>query len=186
MNPIRISAALSLLAPIALAVSCNRPVGSNYTPDEQHELLSSIAADKIVVEPFTQPASFDEDAIPDGIQAFITALDKQGEPTKITGRIVFELYNYRAPAPDPKGAQIQTWRLDLADDKDQQTDWNHTTLMYEFPLETTLSAIPPSRKFVLLARYTNPWDEHLEHEAVIDLSGLISELKEQLRSASND
>ncbi len=171
-----------LLAPILLAVGCAGPQGPLYTAQERRQLLAGIVADRIVVQPFTHPVSFDDDPIPDGIEAVVSALDKQGEPTKISGRIVFELYTYRRASADPKGTQVQTWQLGLASDKDQQTYWNHTTRMYEFPLRVDVAAMPKSRKFVLLARYSNPWNEHLEDQAVIDLSGMVSELKEQLRS----
>ena len=171
-------------APIVLSSGCAGPQGLEYTVQERRQLLSPIMADKIeLVGPLTQPVSFDDDAIPDGLEAVLVARDKQGEPTKISGRIVFELYAYRPAAADPRGAQIQTWELALASEKDQKTYWNHTTLMYEFKLQVDLATMPQARKFVLLARYSDPWNEHMEDQAIIDLSGLASEIRDQVRGA---
>jgi len=173
-----------LLASIVSSAGCAGPQGPEYTVEERHQLLSTIMADKIeLVGPLTQPVSFDDDAIPDGLEAVLVARDKQGEPTKISGRLVFELYAYRPAAADPRGAQIQTWELALASEKDQETYWNHTTLMYEFKLQVDLAVMPQGRKFVLLARYSDPWNEHMEDQAVIDLSGLASEIGDQVRGA---
>ena len=97
------------------------------------------------------------------------------------GQIVFELYTYRPASADPKGQQLQTWQLGLAGDRDQRTYWNHTTRMYDFPLQVKLDTWPGGSKFVLLARYNNPWNEHLQDQAILDLAGMVSELKERLR-----
>lgn len=172
------------MVPIALAAGCADPQSPQTTADQRRRLFDSIAAERIqIMAPFTQPASFDDDPIPDGIEVALAALDRQGEPTKIAGQIVFELYSYRRAAADPKGTQIQTWQLALADDQDQQTYWHHATQMYEFPLRVNLSSLPKSRKFVLLARYSNPWNEYLEDQVEIDLSSMVYELKEQLRDS---
>ena len=120
---------------------------------------------------------------PDGISVVLSAVDKQGERIKITGQIVFELYTYRPASADPKGRQLQTWQLGLAGDRDQRTYWNHTTRMYEFPLQVKLDGAPGASKFVLLARYNNPWNEHLQDQAILDLSSMVSELKERLRGS---
>ncbi len=169
-----------LLVPIMLASACQSPQGSQYDAAERRALLEGIAADKIeIVAPFTKPASFDDDPLPDGISVVLSAVDKQGERIKITGQIVFELYTYRPASADPKGEQLQTWQLALAGDRDQRTYWNHTTRMYDFPLEVKLAGAPGGSKFVLLARYNNPWNEHLQDQAIIDLAGMVSELKER-------
>ena len=184
MRAAKIVQKVILLAPIILSAGCAGPQGPEYTVEERRQLLAPIMADKIeLVGPLTQPVSFDDDAIPDGLEAVLVARDKQGEPTKISGRLVFELYAHRPAAADPKGAQIQTWELALASDKDQETYWNHTTLMYEFKLQVNLAAMPKGRKFVLLARYGDPWNQHMEDQAIIDLSGLASEIRAQVRGA---
>lgn len=184
MKATRIIKTAILLVPIALASGCRGPQGPEYDAAERQALLEGIAADKIeIVAPFTKPASFDDDPLPDGISVVLSAVDKQGERIKITGQIVFELYTYRPASADPKGQQLQTWQLGLAGDKDQRTYWNHTTRMYDFPLQVTLDTWPGGSKFVLLARYNNPWNEHLQDQAIIDLSGMVSELKERLRGS---
>jgi hypothetical protein len=173
-----------LWAPIILSAGCAEPLGSDYTVEQRRQLLSPIMADKIeLVGPLTQPASFDDDIIPEGLEAVLVARDRQGEPTKISGQLVFELYAHRPAAADPRGPQIQTWELALAGDKDQATYWNHTTLMYEFKLQVDKANLPKGRKFVLLARYIDPWNEHMENQAIIDLTGLASEIRDQVRGA---
>jgi len=184
MRPTKIVQKVILLAPIVLSAGCTGSRESDYTVEQRRQLLTPIMADKIeLVGPLTQPVSFDDDVIPDGLEAVLVARDAQGEPTKISGRLVFELYAHRPAAADPRGAQIQTWELALASDKDQESYWNHTTLMYEFKLQVDLAAMPKGRKFVLLARYSDPWNEHMEDQAIIDLSGLASEIRDQVRSA---
>src|SRR5262245_62034333 len=45
---------------------------------------------------FTQVKDWTGDGKPDGIEALIELQDQFGDPTKASGRIVFELYEYRA------------------------------------------------------------------------------------------
>ncbi|MCH8854209.1 MAG: hypothetical protein IID41_16395 [Planctomycetes bacterium] len=183
MKATRIINMVILLVPIALASSCRSQQGAQYDAAERQALLEGIAAHAIeIVAPFTKPASFDDDALPDGISVVLSAVDKQGERIKITGQIVFELYTYRPASADPKGEQLQTWQLELAGDRDQRTYWHHTTRMYEFPLQVKRDTWPGGTKFVLLARYSNPWNEHLQDQAILDLSGMVSDLKERARS----
>lgn len=184
MKATRIIKTAILLVPIVLASGCQGPQGPEYDAAERRALLEGIAAEKIeIVAPFTKPASFDDDPVPDGISVVLSAVDKQGERIKITGRIVFELYTYRPASADPKGQQLQTWQLELAGDRDQRTYWNHTTRMYDFPLQVKLDTWPGGSKFVLLARYNNPWNEHLQDQAILDLAGMVSELKERVRGS---
>ena len=157
------------------------PQGPGYTPNEQRQILGSIIADRIkVVGPFTRPVSFDNDAIPDGIEVVLQPLDQQGEPTKLAGNLVFELYTYRPASAEPKGQLAQTWRHSLSSKKDQDARWDRATRMYKFQLMVDKTTMPKSSKYVILARYTNPWNEHFEDEAVIDLTGLLYEIKQEL------
>ena len=181
---VRIMLKATPLTPIILLACCAGPQDPDYTVAQQRQLLSSIAAERIDIDgPFTQPASFDDDAVPDGIEVVIRAFDQQGEQTKIAGHLVFELYTFREASADPKGRQLQTWQVSLAGRKDQDTYWDHITRTYEFPLQVNVATMPKDRRFVLLARYSNPWNEHLEDQSVIDLSKLISQIKADLQSA---
>jgi hypothetical protein len=95
--------------------------------------------------------------------------------------LVFEIYAHRPASGDPKGRQLQRWQVPLAAASDQQSYWSRSTRCYEIPLKVNIAALPQQSKFVLVGRYTNPWNEHLEDEAIMDLAGLISELKADLR-----
>lgn len=171
----------------ALPFSCSRQLVPEYDQQEQRRLLSTIAPTKIdILDSLTQPVSFDQDGLPDGVEVVIAATDGQAEPSKLVGQMVFELYTHRQPSADPKGQQLQTWQVPVTNSADQEKYWNRATRQYEFPLKVNAAGLPRQPKFVLVARYTNPWNEHLEDEALLDLSSLISELKAELRSAQGE
>src|SRR5438094_676893 len=58
---------------------------------------------------FTQVKDWSNDKTPDGIEAVIELQDQFGEPTRATGTVLFELYNYRAEDPEPRGIRLANW-----------------------------------------------------------------------------
>ncbi len=164
------------------------PAGPSYTPAEQKQLLEPILARRIaILEPFTQVRSFDQDRIPDGVEVLLQAFDSQGEAVKLAGNIVFEFFTYREPAADPKNEQIQRWEFAINTLEKQETYWDPRTRLYKFPLLVDKSRLAPGKrgkedkKYVLVARYNDAWGEHLESQATIDLTGLISQVREEIR-----
>src|SRR4051794_16716923 len=52
---------------------------------------------------FTQWKDWSGDGKPDGIEVSLEMLDQFGEPTRATGRVMFEIYEYRPESPDVRG-----------------------------------------------------------------------------------
>jgi len=158
--------------------------GQRGTAGDSRALWDTVAAERVVVVgPFTRPASFDKDPVPDGLEVVLQPLDHEGEPTKIAGHLLFELYDYRPASAERKGQLLQSWEMELASRKDQAAYWNRATRMYEFPLAVDLKRLSQQPKYVLVARYANPWDEYLEDQLILDLAGLAPAVRDQLRRA---
>ena len=62
---------------------------------------------------FTQVADLDKDGKPDGIEAQLEFQDQFGDPTKASGQVLFELFDYRRNSPDPAapGSAGRGWNL---------------------------------------------------------------------------
>lgn len=147
------------------------PASDDQARKQMVEVVLPVAID--IQGPFTRPASFDKDNVPDGIEVVLEAVDHQDQTTRMVGHLVLELYNHRQAAADPKGSQLQVWELDMATEKDQESYFNRLTRMYEFPLLVDRTQVPQSKQFVLVARYTNPWGKHIETEEVLDIEPLL-------------
>jgi hypothetical protein len=170
-----------LIYGLAAAGCAPRTEGAGLSDPERRSRLQSIMPATIeIVAPMTQPASFDEDPIPDGLRLVLRVLDPVGEPLRMTGDLVFELYAFRGAAADPRGQQLQTWQYALATAEDQATRWNRATRMYEFPLLVDGDRVAQHKRFVVVARYTNPWGEHLEDRATIEVQAHLNELRRRM------
>jgi hypothetical protein len=140
------------------------------TPGESDALGMLVARD-IRIQPFTKIRSFDDDAIPDGIDVLVRATDQFGDPVKAVGHFYFELYSYRKASGDPKGERIEFWDRTIASAKDVRLYWDRTAQMYEFPLAWTQGQPPaPNRKYILTVTYRAPWDETFEDQFVMDFT----------------
>lgn len=101
---------------------------------------------------FTQVKSWNADERPDGIEALIELQDQFGDPTKASGRVVFELFEYRPYDPDPRGARLANPWIGALDTLDAQRDrWNRTSRTYSFQL--AYAGIDPSKTMVLSATF---------------------------------
>jgi hypothetical protein len=101
---------------------------------------------------FTQVRDWTGDGTPDGIEAVIELQDQFGDPTKASGRVIFELYTYRPYNPDPRGLRlVAPWEGRLDSMEDQRARWNRVNRAYIFQL-----AYPDARRdkdYVLEARF---------------------------------
>lgn len=100
---------------------------------------------------FTQVSDWTGDGKLDGIEALIELQDQFGDTTKASGRIVFELYEYRAYSPDPRGERLAFWTAQLSTTTDQSERWNRTSRTYSFTL--AYDQIRPDRTYVLAATF---------------------------------
>ena len=84
---------------------------------------------------FTQVRDWNGDGKPDGIEATLEIQDPFGEPTRATGRAMFELYEYRKNSPQVRGQRIGgPWIASLDSRPDQQEHWNPALRSYTFQL----------------------------------------------------
>ena len=144
----RPSHALACATLLILVTSCNTK--PRYPRDPNDAALFAPAAMRI--HPiFTQVADWTGDGKPEGVEALIELQDQFGDPTKASGRLVFELYHYRAYSPDPRGERLAFWNGLLATADDQAERWNRTSRTYSFPL--AYDAIRTDRAYVLHATF---------------------------------
>ncbi len=122
-----------------------------------------------IVTPFTRIRSFDDDETPDGLELLVRPLDGLGDPVKMAGTVMVELYRFVPASGEPKGERIEFWNIPLSTPDDQKTYWNRTTQMYEFRLQLNVRAVPPDRAYVVLVTYTTPLGERMTDEYTLEL-----------------
>lgn len=141
---------LALLAIAVVLLLCSCESAQPYPRDETDATLFGPAAMRI--HPiFTQAADWTDDGRLDGVEVLIELQDQFGDPTKASGRIVFELFDYRAYEPDPRGERLAFWTAQLSTVADQADRWNRTSRTYSFPL--AFERIRADRAYVLAATF---------------------------------
>ena len=101
---------------------------------------------------FTQPKSWEGDDKPDGIEALLEVRDRWDEPIRATGKVMFELFEYRTGYPDPRGSRlVSPWVTSLATVEDQAARWDRVSRAYKFQL--AYPQIDPGRTYVLTASF---------------------------------
>src|SRR5580658_9637770 len=85
---------------------------------------------------FTQLADLDKSGKMDGIEAQLEFQDQFGDPTKASGQVLFELFNYHRNSPDPRSLERVggPWIESLASLDEQKARWNTTLRTYRFDL----------------------------------------------------
>jgi hypothetical protein len=84
---------------------------------------------------FTQVKSWAGDDRPEGIEALLEVRDRWDEPIRATGKVIFELYEYRRGYPDPRGSRlVNPWVASLATVEDQAARWDRVSRAYKFQL----------------------------------------------------
>jgi hypothetical protein len=87
------------------------------------------------IHPIFTQIQVDKDGKPTGIEAQLEFQDQFGDPTKASGRVLFELYLYRQTSPDPRGKRVGgPWVGSLATLAEQHERWNTTLRTYRFEL----------------------------------------------------
>lgn len=121
-----------------------------------------------IVQPFTRIKSFDNDATPDGIELLLQAVNSLDNPgLMIAGHVRIELYEYVQASADPKGRRLESWGVDLTDEKHQRTYWNQLTQMYEFRVGVDATTARLADRYVLVVTYDSPLGERLTDEHVL-------------------
>ena len=79
-------------------------------------------------------------------------LDQFGEPTRATGRVMFELFSYRKDTPDVKGRRLSEPWIAPLDTREEQTErWNSALRAYTFQLH--FPEISTKEYYVLTAQF---------------------------------
>src|SRR6187551_2342295 len=91
---------LAILTLVLLAAGCN----SSHNTGEGDAMFGPVS---MRIHPiFTQVKDWTGDGKPDGIEALIEFSDRFDDPTKASGRAIFELFGYRPYNPDPRGERV--------------------------------------------------------------------------------
>lgn len=143
------------LALAALLCGCRTPVGG-IVPQPIDMLLPK----EISIHPFTGTRVFDEQGGIKGMDVRIEAKDSFGDATKAFGQFRFEMYDFRPQNPDPKGAMLASWDVNLIEPKDNLVHWDNITRTYQFKLQWA-KPMAVGRWFVLVAVFSSPYHERL-------------------------
>lgn len=117
-----------------LFVGCSSDPADNTARTPVDQLLFGPTAMRLHPV-FTQVRDWTGDGKPDGIEAVVEMQDQFGDPTKASGRIIFELHGYRPYNPDPRTPRIVApWEGRLDSLEDQRARWNRVNRAYIFQL----------------------------------------------------
>ncbi|MCS7034852.1 MAG: hypothetical protein NZ561_12790 [Phycisphaerae bacterium] len=116
---------------------------------------------------FTRFKDWTGDGEPDGIEAMVEFLDAFGDPTKASGRLIFELFEYKTHQPDPRGRRLASpWIGELTSDQAQRERWNRASRTYAFQL--ALPGLDPARDYVLTAQFDSPDGRRFFDQLVVE------------------
>lgn len=140
---------LLFIVPLLCCCSCDGPRALSMGKNAQ----GIIGPVSIRIHPtFTQARSWTGDDKPDGIEALLEVRDRWDEPIRATGKVIFELYEYRTGYPDPRGKRlVNPWVASLATVEDQTTRWDRVSRAYTFQL--AYPQINRGRTYVLTASF---------------------------------
>ena len=123
-----------ILLPLALLSSCRSSAQPRPRAATEQAMFGPAAVRLHRV--FTRVRDWTGDGTPDGVEALVELRDQLGDPTKAAGKLVFDLYKLRSPAPDPRGVEIAgPFVADLSTLEDQKNYWSRTSRTYTFQLE---------------------------------------------------
>jgi hypothetical protein len=122
--------ALSCLALFAAIGCAADPSGSKPLQDDM------FAPRAVKIHPvFTKVSSWSGDERPEGIEALVELRDQFDDTCKGAGSLVFELYEFRANQPDPRGKRLYNpWQVDIDSFEEQSERWSKTGRGYTFRL----------------------------------------------------
>ncbi len=140
--------ALAILVALGLTVVGCSDGYAPPRPTPQADVFGPVA---MRVHPiFTQVKDWSGSGHPDGIETLIEFQDQFGDPTKASGRVMFELFEYRRGSADPRGGRVvNPWIGALSTLEQQRQHWNRTSRTYSFQL--AYPQINPNRTYVLTA-----------------------------------
>jgi hypothetical protein len=139
--------------PLLLVVALSNGCGHDQTPIARDSTDAALfGPSSMRLHPiFTQLKNWTGNPNPDGIEALVELQDQFGDPTKASGKIIFELYQFKKFDPQRKGTRLcNPWVGDLSTLAAQRDRWNRTSRTYGFQLAGPVSL---SQSYVLTAEF---------------------------------
>lgn len=152
------------LVAFSLLVGCQEHEASFAPPKEER----MFEAGKMRVHPvFTQVKDWTGDDKPDGIEAVVEFTDQFGDPTKASGQILFELFEYQAKNPEIRGRRVvNPWVGSLSNPDEQKAHWSRPTRSYTFQL--AYPEISRGKTYVLTATFERDGGGRFFSQAIIE------------------
>jgi hypothetical protein len=120
-----------LLALLLLA-ACSSQIKPQPRTAEEDQLFGPVS---MKLDTFSKVRDWNNDGVPDGIEALIEFDDRFGDRTKAAGTVIFELYDYRPYWPDPRGPRLANpWTASLTTYEEQKAHWETASGAYMFRL----------------------------------------------------
>lgn len=159
----RIRFAGSLTA-LAILAGCQAHETSFAPPKEER----MFEAGKMRVHPvFTQVKDWTGDGKPDGVEAVVEFTDQFGDPTKASGQILFELYEYQPKNPDIRGRRVvNPWIGSLSNPDEQKSHWSRPARSYTFQL--AYPDVSLGKSYVLAATFERDGGGRFFSQALIE------------------
>jgi hypothetical protein len=171
MGGSRVATAVLALASLLAAGGCEP--GRFYARSPADNEL--FGAQAVRIHPtFTRSKDWNGDGKPDGIEAVLELQDQFGEPTRATGRAMFEAYQYRPYSPDPRGRRYQAvWEWALVTRQQQIEHWSRALRGYTFRIP-----LDPGRQTIVLAAtfQLNGGTPRLFDQIILEPSGRTGEV----------
>src|SRR5688572_29582977 len=125
---VRAGASISLVLIVLAGCAARKPVPMTEADAAMFAPLS------MRIHPiFTDAKDWNGDGQPDGVEALLEFQDQFNDPTKAAGKVIFELFSYRAYHADTRGDRVvNPWVVSLQTLDDQQARWNRTSRTYSF------------------------------------------------------
>lgn len=139
-----------LIATSLLLLGC-QPHEASFTPPKEERMFE---AGKMRVHPiFTQVKNWTGGGEkPDGVEAVVEFVDQFGDPTKASGQILFELFEYQPKNPEIRGKRVvNPWVGSLSNPDEQKAHWSRPARSYTFQL--AYPDISRSKTYVLTATF---------------------------------
>ena len=107
------------------------------------------------LDTFSKVKNWTTGAAPDGVEAVLEFDDAFGDRTKAAGTVLFELFNYRAGWPDPRGDRVvNPFSASLMTFDEQRAHWDRASGAYIFRL--AYAQLSFDQSYVLDATYEPP------------------------------
>jgi hypothetical protein len=150
MHRLPLAGCLLLIVPLTFTGCASKPI------ERDNAEIVMFGPAKMRLHPiFTQVKDWNNDGVPDGIEAELEFQDQFGDPTKAAGKVMFELFAYQRGSPEARGERIfNPWVGSLLSLQQQYEHWNRTSRTYSFQLSSpTPPGISFKKSYVLTAMF---------------------------------